>query len=179
MLLALTRPSQSADLAKLDLQFRSYSVEGVIFQPAALSKQSRQQKHGTAFFFLYFLTDELLCPVLTLKDYEARRKQLRGNHSALFLSVTKLHKPVSPSTIARWLNILLGKAGVNMEIFKAHSVSTSAAAVAGITTNDILKAADWSSKAVFQKFYHKPSVSNQFPISLAWLFYRRIAATQE
>ena len=52
-----------------------------------------------------------------------------------------------------------------MEIFKAHSVrsvSTSAAAIAGITTNDILKAADWSSEMVFQKFYHKPTTNSQF-----------------
>ena len=44
------------------------------------------------------------------------------------------------------------KAGVDTEIFKAHSVwsaSTSAAATSGITTGDILKAADWSSVAVF------------------------------
>ena len=53
MLMALTRPSRSADVAKLDLQFRSYSVEGVTFQSNALSKQSRQQKHRTEFFFPY------------------------------------------------------------------------------------------------------------------------------
>jgi hypothetical protein len=76
---------------------------------------------------------------------------------------------VTSSTIARWLKILLGKAGMNTEIFKAHSTrsaSSSAAATAGITTGDILKAADWSSEAVFQKFYHKPSASNQFGLAV-------------
>ena len=83
----------------------------------------------------------------------------------LFLSVNKPHKPISPSTIARWLKTILSKAGVDTEIFKAHSVrsaSTSAAAMAGITTEDILKAADWSSETVFQKFYHKPVRVNKF-----------------
>ena len=54
---------------------------------------------------------------------------------------------------------------MDMEIFKAHSVqsvSTSAAVTSGITTGDILKAADWSSEAVFQKFYHKPIKSGDF-----------------
>ena len=32
-----------------------------------------------------------------------------------------------------------------------------AAANAGITTEDILKAADWSSDTVFKKFYYKPT----------------------
>ena len=169
MLMALTRPStRSADLAKLDLHFRSYSVECATFHPSALSKQSRQQKHGTE-FFPCFLTEDLLCPVLAFKEYENHTKQLRGMHTSLFLSVTKPHKPVTSSTIARWLKILLGKAGVNTEIFKAHSMtsaSSSAAAAAGITTGDILKVADGSTEAVFQKFYHKPSASNQFGLAV-------------
>ena len=36
-----------------------------------------------------------------------------------------------------------------------HDVSTSAAAGAGVTTNDILSAWDWSSESVIQKFYYK------------------------
>ena len=59
----------------------------------------------------------------------------------------------------------LGKADIDMDIFKAHSVqsaSISAATIAGITTNDILKAADWSSETVFQRFYHKPTPNSQF-----------------
>ena len=46
-----------------------------------------------------------------------------------------------------------------MYVFTAHSVrgaSSSVAANIGIMTNDILKAADWSSESVFQKFYYKP-----------------------
>ena len=42
--------------------------------------------------------------------------------------------------------------------FVAHSTwgaSASAASRAGITTSDILKAANWSSESVFQRFYHK------------------------
>ena len=165
MLMALTRPSRSADLANLDLKHRTYSAEGATFFPTTLSKQSRQKKHGTEFFFPKYALDDLLCPVLALKEYEVRTKQLRGSHSSLFLGITKPHKPVCSSTIARWLKTFLGKAGIDTEIFKANSVrsaSTSAAAVAGITTNDILKAADWSSETVFQKFYHKPTTNSQF-----------------
>lgn len=169
MLMALSRPSRSGDLAKLDLKCRSYSMEGVTFLPTSLSKQSRQQKHGTEFFFPCYPQKELLCPVQALREYEACTKDLRGSYSTLFLSNNKPHKPVCSSTVARWLNLLMGKAGVNTEIFKAHSVrsaSTSAAATAGITTSDILKATDWSSETVFQKFYHKPLNSTQFGMTV-------------
>ena len=57
------------------------------------------------------------------------------------------------------------KAGIDTGIFKAHSVrgaATSAAASVGVTTADILKAADWSSESVFTKFYYKPVRSDTF-----------------
>ena len=52
MLLPLTRPSRSADLAKLDIQWMSYQADGVTFQPAHLAKQSRSSKHLADFSFL-------------------------------------------------------------------------------------------------------------------------------
>jgi len=61
--------------------------------------------------------------------------------------------------------LLLEAAGVDTSVFNAHSVrgaSSSAAANLGITTNEILKAADWSSESVFQKFYYKPTADPTF-----------------
>jgi len=59
----------------------------------------------------------------------------------------------------------LEKSGIDISIFKAHSVwgaAVTAASVTGITTNDILKAADWSSESVFTKFYYKPMRDTAF-----------------
>eukprot|EP00117_Sycon_ciliatum_P000919 scpid47733/ scgid6802/ len=44
MLLALTRPSRSVDLANLDTRFQQFSLEGVTFQSRVPAKQSRQSK---------------------------------------------------------------------------------------------------------------------------------------
>ena len=66
---------------------------------------------------------------------------------------------MASTTIARWLREVLRLSGIDVSIFSGHSVrgaSTSAAAGAGITTNDILKAADWSSDSVFRRFYYRP-----------------------
>ena len=54
MLLALTRPSRSADFSQLDIRFRKYLPEGVVFQPTKLAKQSRQSKTIAEFFFPAF-----------------------------------------------------------------------------------------------------------------------------
>ena len=40
MLMALTRPSRSADLSSLDIQTRSFIADGVMFSSTQLSKQS-------------------------------------------------------------------------------------------------------------------------------------------
>ena len=85
--------------------------------------------------------------------------------SQLFISFIKPHRPVTSSTVARWLKETLGAAGIDTTIFKAHSVrgaSTSAAANSGITTEDILKAADWSTDSSFQRFYYKPVYDTSF-----------------
>jgi len=42
-----------------------------------------------------------------------------------------------------------------------RSASASVAASAGITTNQIMDAADWRSESVFKRYYYKPVNNNQ------------------
>ena len=76
----------------------------------------------------------------------------------LFLSWIGEHNPVTSSSIARWLKQTMKDAGIDISIFKLHSVQGAAcskAAGAGVTTTQILEAADWSSEGTFQKFCHR------------------------
>ena len=64
---------------------------------------------------------------------------------------------------------MLDLAGIDTKTFKAHSVrgaSASAAASASLTTNQIMNAADWSSESVFQRFYYRPSSTNQVGVAV-------------
>ena len=161
MLMALTRPSRSADLATLQVDRRHYKPEGVAFLPAALTKQSSQGRVLKEFFFPSFPHNTGLCPVATLRQYEAVTATLRPSDSSrLFVAIKKPHNPVASCTIARWLKETLRLAGIDVSIFSGHSVrgaSTSAAAGAGVTMTDILQAADWSTESVFRRFYYRPS----------------------
>ena len=159
MLLALTRPSRSADLTSLNLKGFRTTPEGAVFVPVALAKQSTANKPIKDFFFPRFTENVRLCPVQSLTLYIERTKQLRGESSQLFIAIIKPHLPVTSSTVARWLKQVIGDSGIDTSIFKAHSVrgaSTSAAANQWVTTEDILKAADWSNSSTFQRFYYKP-----------------------
>ena len=159
MLMALTRPSRSADLSKLDIKLRTYTSKGVRFQPSHLSKQSRSTIPVKEFFFPYYAADKSLCPVMALQTYEERTASFRSEKSSyLFLSWIGKHEPVTSSTIARWLRTCLQESGIDTDTFKAHSVrgaACSTAAWSGVTISDILNAADWSSETTFQRFYHK------------------------
>ena len=160
MLLALTRPSRSADLHSLDISHVRSSPEGITFLPSKPAKQTKAGKVAKEFFFPKFGEKRILCPVDAVTQYIKRTEPLRRqNNTQLFIAHIKPHSPVSSSTIARWLKTMLAQAGINTEVFKAHSTrgaSVSAAAQTGMTTKDILQAADWSTDSVFQRFYYKP-----------------------
>ena len=92
-----------------------------------LSKQSRPSKPLADFFYPRYTEDETICPVVTLQAYEVRTLEFRElstdkKKTLLFLSWIGNHEPVTSSTIARWLKTCLSEAGINTEIFKAHSV---------------------------------------------------------
>ena len=165
MLMALTRSARSVDLSKLDIRARCDSETGVTFKAQHLSKQSRASKPLADFFYPRYPDDQAICPVVTLQAYEARTLEYRAwstenRKTLLFLSWIGKHNPVTSSTKARWLKTCLTEAGINTNIFKAHSIrgaSSSEAASAGVTTADNLKAADWSPAETFQKFYLRPS----------------------
>ena len=114
-------------------------------------------------FFSAFQEDVNICPVATLRAYEDRTSQFRNDDSdvfksKLFLSWIGKHEPVSGSTIARRLKTCMLEAGIDINIFKPHSVrgaTCSKAAGVGVTTEDILDAADWSSEGTFQCFYNR------------------------
>lgn len=158
MSLALTHPFRSADLSQLDMKRHQYSPEGATFSPNSLAKQSRQGKVIREFFIPSFPDNITLSPVATLKAYEQQTEIFHSGESKLFLATINPHRAVSSSSIARWLKWLLEVAGVDTSIFSAHSVrgaSSCTASNMGITTNDILRTADWSSESVFEKFYYK------------------------
>ena len=47
--------------------------------------------------------------------------------------------------------------GLTIFLWLATALSSSSAAAAGVTTNDILKAADWIFESVFRNFYYRPT----------------------
>ena len=67
------------------------------------------------------------------------------DQSNLFISIRKPHKPV---TSGHWLKRVMKLAGINTEVYSAHSnrgVPTSKVKAEEVPMLEILKAANWSS----------------------------------
>ena len=159
MLFALSFPKR----AKLDLRYCRVAPEGVSFTVVSPRKRGSPDQLPQA-FFACFPHNERLCPVDTLRHYLKATRNLRpvfpsSKPDPLFVSYVKPHNPITAPTLSRWLRMVLKNAGIDTDIFKAHSVrgaSTTAAVNSNVPLDDVMKMADWSRVSTFQKFYYKP-----------------------
>ena len=87
---------------------------------------------------------------------------VRGSETQLLISYIRPFKAVRTCTVANWLKRLMSKAGIDGDIFKAHSIrgaSTSKAIKRGVSVKQILNTANWKSQSTFEKFYHRETIS--------------------
>ena len=94
-----------------------------------------------------------------MKEYLEHTKPLRGDITSLFVTYVKPYKAASKDTISRWIKTTLGPAGIDITRFKPHSIrssSTSAAAIAKVPVDTILRTAGWTGHCSFAKYYKKP-----------------------
>ena len=161
LLLALADADRASDLQALDVRYVTFSPTRARFEVTNLTKTAKPDKSIVS-FYPYFDSNSALCPVRTLERYLKISSEWRSalNSDRLFLSVVKPHLPVTSATIGHWLNDILRKAGVAHE-FTGHSTHLTSESIAfekGVSINDIMKTADWSSQNTFRRFYYNPLI---------------------
>ena len=166
MLLALISPERSSVLSDLDIQFLKKQPDGFTFT-LTKPRKTGDPRSLTTIAFPCFKEDSTLCPLKCLESYLNATSEFRTlpECKKLFLSTLRPHRPVSKSTIARWLCDTITASGIDSTIFKAHSTraaSTSTAAKKQLPLNDILKMGDWTSSSTFQRFYYKPTIDDSY-----------------
>ena len=122
------------------------------------SKLKHTKTKGTVVTYKAFPQNSNLCPVSHLTKYLEITASLRDSQK-LFVSYQKPHKPVGTQTLSRWIRNILSAAGINMQIFGAHSVRASSSAAAkrgGATVDTILQAGSWACENTFSTWYDKP-----------------------
>uniref|UniRef100_T1J8R6 Tyr recombinase domain-containing protein n=1 Tax=Strigamia maritima TaxID=126957 RepID=T1J8R6_STRMM len=152
-ILALCLATRSSDLSLLSAKVKF--LRNSCHIPLLGTRKSGSQSN----FVVTRFKDPRLCPVTLIKFYLHYTKHYRQGSQNLFLGASKPFKPVSSTTIARWIKSTLSDAGVNTAVFSAHSTRAAATSFAfkkGIHLSHILLAADWSSARIFKHFYNKP-----------------------
>ena len=134
---------------------------GVTLPVRGLAKQTqpRRERSLLPVVVTSFLPDPSLCLVRCLEDYEKVTADVKSS-SQLFISVIHPHNAVTSSTIARWIKEVLAESGIR-EIFKPHSTrgaSSSAAAMAGVSEQEIKSRTGWSRKSTFCKHHYQPQL---------------------
>ena len=145
MLLALASAGREAELKMLHSQYMASSHTSCFFWFPKLTKTSKKGQSSKKLEFYKFSPNKKLCVVDTIKAYLDRSKPWCGEtKNQLLLNSVKPHNEVTSSTISGWVKAILKAAGIDTNIFKAHScraASTSKAKVVGLSMEGILERA--------------------------------------
>ena len=133
----------------------------------------------TEAFFARFYQDRKFCPVECFRGYLKLSRNVRPVIPSplpdkSFISFIRPHKPVTSTTLGRWLRNFMSAAVIDSHVFKAHSVrgaSTTAAANAFAPLSTIMSMADWSSASTFRTFYYNPLFNSNFAAGVLSLKY--------
>lgn len=164
VLLALTTAQRVQTLCALRINnMFKLNNEEYVFTISSLLKQSKPGINTPVVKVSAYKPDVLLCPLKALEKYIEETQEIRKDNKQLFISFSKPFEPVTAQTISRWIRVVLKEAGINTEMFKAHSTrsaSVSAAFQKQLPIESILKTAGWSNASVFAKYYNKLPVAS-------------------
>ena len=124
-------------------------------------KQTKDGKHMEPLKFKVF-HEEKLCPIQNLTTYLQRTKSFRTGPE-LFISYQKPYHAVSKDTITRWVNDIMGKAGIDISKYVTHSCRAAASSYAfnkKVSLKRIMDSCGWSSERTFANHYRKQIQDN-------------------
>jgi hypothetical protein len=162
ILLSLITGQRQEWLAALDIRNIIINKNIAKFNIGDVLKTTRPSFHQSQINVKAYVPDRRLCVITYLMEYLSRTKPYR-THTNLLLISRKPHTPAVKGTIANWIRCGLQKLGVNMSMFKPHSIrsaSTTQQKLNKIPIKTILKSAGWSNEHTFAKYYKKTPKAN-------------------
>lgn len=170
MLIALISAQRVQSLHLLSLDNLHMKNNKAVFVIDQLLKHSRPGNAGKILDLQAYPVDRRLCVLTYLKQYINATQELRGDEKHLLISYTKPHKRISTQTVSRWIKTTLAAAGIDVNVYKAHSTRAAATSTAhklDVPVAEVLEAAGWSKELTFRKYYKKPVINaKQFPSAL-------------
>ena len=164
-LIALTSSDRAQTLHALSVEHVHVSASGIEFVVPEILKTSRRGRPARVISCVSWDDERLnVCDYVIAymnRTFSLRLRSVRkglGKPSQLFLS-HRTGRPVLRNTISRWIREVLALAGIDMESFgpgSTRGASASAARRMGATSEQIMKAGDWTNMGTFERFYNRP-----------------------
>ena len=162
-LISLISGQRCQTLALINLDNAYPTAQGVKFVITDLIKTRKAGKPPANIILESYPHDDLLCVMGVLKAYLRETRTYRKKKRYLFLSYVRPHRVAGSQTISRWIKTTLKMAGVDTDIFKAHSTRAAACSAAlshGTPLEVIVKSAGWTKSTTFARYYNKPIVQH-------------------
>lgn len=164
-LMAISTGTRVQTLVALNLKNMCIFCDRIDFVFTSLLKTSKPGRSVCVSFKRF--SQKELCVYRTLVEYIKRTQDLRKSDQLIISFAT--YKSVSTSTLSRYIKQVMATAGIDTNMYKAHSVtgaSTSSTVRNGISMKRILKkTAKWTFSRHFYKFYYRdlqPDNSREF-----------------
>jgi hypothetical protein len=155
MLIALTCATRTQSIHLLSVNNVHKLSSEFVIEIEGLLKQSRPGYRNPQIHLKAYPPDRRLCVFTVLKEYLYRTKLLHKDSSKLLISYVKPHKDVSRDTVARWIQTVLHRSGIDTKIYGAHSVRaalTSRAKLMQFQFKRYLKKQDGQTNGHFPSF---------------------------
>ena len=170
-LCALTTGQRCQTLHAFDIPHMQLIQHKAMFLINTLLKTASTKFPTSVITLNAYREDRRLCAFTCLRNYLKRTRQIRSS-TKLSISTHFPHGGVTKDTLARWIKLILMKAGIDTKVFKPHS-TRAAASSAAVRSTDIslaLQTAGWSRERNLAIFYNKPiqrgDASSQFAASV-------------
>lgn len=115
MLLALTSSARAHELSCLKTKYLVKRHTGYIFHFGEVTKTAQKGKLRPSMKLFHFRENK------KLYVYLQRSSNWWSEEGLLLLGLVKPHKPVSHSTVSRWIVEILSQVGIDISKFSAHS----------------------------------------------------------
>ena len=160
-LLGLVTGQRCQTLHALDIEYMHLSESKAVFHIEPLLKSNSPKSPARALTFCAYREDRRICVIKCITHYLKRIKHPRTS-TKLFISTLSLHDGMTKDTLARWLEIILCKTGMDVSILKPHSTkaAASSATFKGTDISNVLKTAGWKNESTCAKFYKRPISSD-------------------
>ena len=164
MLLMILGGRRKQAIVAIEIENVIITEDKLLLLPNKTLKHSKPGRPLECLSYKRFMENTNLCVVHCAEEYLKRRKLLvNGDTHKLLITYGKPHREASSDTVSRWIKNELSNAGIDINIYKAHSCRAATASKAkdiGVPINEILKQGCWRRSNTFTKYYSKDIISN-------------------